>query len=225
MKRNKTIDSGQTEPGPPEQAPELLPELRITDLETLRIMADPMRLRILELLVMEAQPVKRLAATLNLPQTKLYYHINLLEEHGLIRVVGTRVVSGIIEKQYGAVAHSYRIDESLLSLSAPGNDDTADMMFATLLDGVRSELRQGLAAGAIELREDAPVTRKITIGRMPMRLTPERAAELHERIGALIEEFCANPEDLGKAAPGTQLYQLFIACYPTYMAGEETGEA
>ena len=51
------------------------------------------------------------------------------------------------------------------------------------------------------------------------------AAELHERIGALIEEFCANPEDLGKAAPGTQLYQLFIACYPTYMAGEETGEA
>jgi DNA-binding transcriptional ArsR family regulator len=185
MKRNKTLDSSQTEPTPPEQAAELLAELRIADLETLRVMADPTRLRILELLVMESQPVKRLAATLNLPQTKLYYHINLLEEHGLIRVVGTRVVSGIIEKRYGAVARAYRIDDSLLALSAPGNDGTADMVFATLLDGLRSELRQGLAAGAIELREDAPATRKVTIGRVPLRLTPERAAELQELFASL----------------------------------------
>jgi hypothetical protein len=122
------------------------------------------------------------------------------------------------------VARSYRIDDSLLTLSAPG-DDTVEIVFATLIDGLRSDLRQGLAAGAIELHEDAPATRKVTIGRVPLRLTPERAAELHERIGALIEEFCPNPEELGGPAPGTQLYHLFVACYPNYVAGEEAGEA
>ena len=32
---------------------------------------------------------------------RLYYHVNLLEEHGLIRVTDTRLVSGIVERTYG----------------------------------------------------------------------------------------------------------------------------
>jgi DNA-binding transcriptional ArsR family regulator len=224
MKRNKTINNDQTEPTQPETSAEMQPELLISDLETVRIIADPIRLRILELLVMESQPVKRLAATLELPQTKLYYHINLLEERGLIRVVGTRVVSGIIEKQYGATAQSYRIDEALLTLNAPGRDDTVEMMIGTLLDGVKRDMRQGIAAGLIELRDDAPDERKVTLGRVPLRLTPARAAELHQRIGDLIREYCPNPGELGRPAPGTRLYQLFVACFPTYVAEEQAGQ-
>lgn len=213
--------SAEDQAQPNQPAPELLPELLISDLETVRIMADPIRLRILELLVLESQPVKRLAAALEMPQTKLYYHINLLEEHGLIRVAGTRVVSGIIEKQYGAVARAYRIDEALLSLSAPGRDDTVDMMLATLLDGLRRDLRQGIAAGVIDMRDDAPAENKLTLGRVPLRLTPERAAELHNRIDDLLKEFCPSPEDLGAPAPGTRHYQFFIAYFPTYIAEQQ----
>ncbi|HMQ31604.1 MAG TPA: helix-turn-helix domain-containing protein [Chloroflexaceae bacterium] len=212
-------DATHPEPSQSASAPPL-PELLISDLETVRIIADPIRLRILELLVMEPQPVKRLAASLELPQTKLYYHINLLEERGLIRVVGTRVVSGIIEKQYGAVASSYRVDQALLALSAPGADDTVDMMFSTMLDGLKQDLRRGIAAGLIDLRDEAPDERKITLGRVPMRLTPERAAELHERLGELIKEFCPNPEERGAPAPGTRLYHLFVAYFPTYIPEE-----
>lgn len=218
MKRNKTVAGDQHEPQL-EVAPPL-PELLIADLETVRIIADPTRLRILELLVMEAQPVKRLAASLNLPQTKLYYHINLLEEHGLIRVVGTRVVSGIIEKQYGAVARSYRVDEALLALGAPG-EETVDMVFGTLVDSLRHDLRRSLSAGLIERRDDAPEERKLTLGRVPMRLTPARAAELHRRLADLIKEYCPNPDEQGGPAPDTRLYQLFVAYFPTYVADEQ----
>lgn len=212
-------DQSQPEVAPP------LSELLISDLETLRIIADPIRLRILELLIMEAQPVKRLAASLGLPQTKLYYHINLLEEHGLVRVVATRVVSGIIEKRYGAAAQSYRIDDALLALSAPGGDETFEMMLSTLLDGVKRDLRQGLAAGVIELRDDAPPARKLTLGRAPLLLTPERAAELHLRLQDLIDEYCARPHERGAPAPGAQRFQLFIACFPTYVAEEPPDQA
>jgi DNA-binding transcriptional ArsR family regulator len=196
-------------------------QLLISDLETVRIIADPTRLRILELLVLEPQPVKRLAATLDLPQTKLYYHINLLEERGLIQVVSTRVVSGIIEKQYGAVARSYRLDEALLALNTPGRDDTVELMLAGLLDGVKQDVRQGLTTGQIELSDSAPVEHRITIGRAPLRLAPERAEELHRRLGDLIKEFCPDPNDLGTPAPGTRLYQMFVALFPSYDGSEQ----
>jgi DNA-binding transcriptional ArsR family regulator len=225
MKRSKTARGEQAAWSPAEDLTPMEDELLIADLETVRVVADPTRLRILELLVLEPQTVKRLAAALDLPQTKLYYHINLLEEHGLVRVVATRVVSGIIEKQYGATARSYRVDQSLLALSAPGRDDTVDLMLATILDGLRGDLKRGLAAGLLELGDDAPAERRVTIGRVPVRLTPERGAELHRRLDELIKEYCPNPGELGAPAPGTQIYQLFIAFFPAHAADEAEQQA
>ena len=77
--------------------------MKITDLESLKVLADPLRLSILEYL-MKPSTVKRIAEKLGKPPTKLYYHFNLLEQHGLIQLVDTRVVSGIIEKHYQATA-------------------------------------------------------------------------------------------------------------------------
>src|SRR5918912_4209068 len=88
----------------------------ITDLDRLRVIADPLRLRILETLI-EPRTVKQVAAALGLAPTKLYYHINLLERHGLIVVVDTRLVSGILEKRYQAAARCFRVDHALLALS------------------------------------------------------------------------------------------------------------
>src|SRR5688572_24810596 len=86
----------------------------VTDLETLKVLADPLRLRIRELMG-KPTTVKQVAAKLDLPATKLYYHINLLEKHGLIVLVDTRVVSGIIEKHYQVSAQNVRVAKHLLS--------------------------------------------------------------------------------------------------------------
>lgn len=87
-------------PSYPSQANDILQdEMMIEDAETLRVLADPLRLRIRELMVRPCT-VKQVAAVLGIAPTKLYYHINLLEKHKLIVVVAARVVSGIIEKQY-----------------------------------------------------------------------------------------------------------------------------
>ena len=37
--------------------------------------------------------VKAIAADLNMPPSKLYYHVNMMEKHGLIRVVGMNLES------------------------------------------------------------------------------------------------------------------------------------
>src|ERR1043166_3085439 len=87
----------------------------ISDLETLKVVTDPLRLNIVNLLRGGPRTAKELATMLHLSQTKLYYHIGLLEQHGFIRVVGTRLVSGILEKQYQATAYKLSVDRRLFS--------------------------------------------------------------------------------------------------------------
>ena len=87
-------------------------------METLKALSDPVRLRILETMVQAADEdwtVKRIATALGVGPTKLYHHIAILEERELIRVAGTRVVSGIIETRYRIAQLSVRLDRTLLS--------------------------------------------------------------------------------------------------------------
>src|SRR5436305_5533764 len=109
-------------------------ELTVTSLETLRVISDALRSRILDLLRAEAQTVKQLAATLNLPPKKLYYHINLMEQHGLIRVVGTRIVSGIIEKTYRATAYLFWFDKEVFALDPTSGESALPPGIALLFE-------------------------------------------------------------------------------------------
>ena len=66
----------------------------VSDVATLRALADPLRLAILRLLrdgadrEPRAWAVRELARALDEPQTKLYRHVRQLEEQGLIQVAG-----------------------------------------------------------------------------------------------------------------------------------------
>src|SRR3954467_12474429 len=98
---------------PPQAHP---PQLHtITTLDALKVFSDPLRQQIIEALLDDAKTVKQVAVELDLAPTKLYYHVNLLEEHGLIQVTETRIVSGIIEKHYRAAAREFAIERSLLT--------------------------------------------------------------------------------------------------------------
>lgn len=90
-------------------------EIRISDLETLKVISAPLRVQILERIGLASEAgdlttVKQLSEDLEIPPTKLYYHINLLEKHGLIQIAETKVVSGIIEKYYQIGAKRIRAD-------------------------------------------------------------------------------------------------------------------
>ena len=63
-------------------------EFLVDDLEALKVIAHNTRLDILQSLK-RPKTVKEIAKLLKLPATKLYYHVNLMEKHGLIQVVET----------------------------------------------------------------------------------------------------------------------------------------
>lgn len=184
----------------------------ISDVETLKALSDPIRLRILETMVTaadEAWTVKRLAAALGTNPTKLYHHINILEERELIVVASTRVVSGIIETSYRIAQLSLRLDRALLSGAGPDVRSSVHDVLAVIFDSVRDEIERGLASGLIKSADD-PLSELLIRG-LTM-LPPGRTAELRQRLRELLEEFdVASPDEV---EPGSVPFGYLVAVYP-----------
>jgi DNA-binding transcriptional ArsR family regulator len=183
--------------------------LTIDNLDTLRLLTDPLRMRVMSALADRSDApvtVKQLATQLDVRPTRLYYHVNLLEEHGLIKVASSRVVSGILEKSYVATARSITIDRELLKVSPAGREATAASLTA-LMQATAAEIAVSLesAAGA-----EADERRQMHIGKSGAYLSPEAHAEFFKRLNDLLDEF-SDKYGTRDTAPNRA---LFVAYYP-----------
>lgn len=197
------------------------PHFIIQDLETLKVVADPLRTQIVELLVHEALTVRQVAERLGLASSKLYYHFGLLETHGLIRIVSTRMVANVLEKQYRAAALDYDFDKSLLTFSTPQGQENLMTLVRTTIDATRDDLLRSFQARAFALEQgSAAQPRQIILTRSLSRLSEARAEELRAKLQALLREFSAD-----EPGPEAQPFALTLAFYPTFYYPAEAGAA
>jgi DNA-binding transcriptional ArsR family regulator len=193
----------------------------IGDVETLRVISDPTRLRLLETMVQRQDPawsVKELASELGVPQTRLYHHVDLLLGHGLIRPVERRIVSGIIETRYRVAARSFQLDRRLLTGDSAGREALHDTLVA-VFDTARDEIEQAIRLGSVDLAQEAPEDKRILLSRGVARLSPDRLAELRRRLNELEQEFAEDHEPTGLP------FGIVLAVYPLPPATGEPGEA
>lgn len=192
-------------------------EFLITDLETLKIIADPTRLEVMRTLK-KPRTVKEVAELLDTDPTKLYYHIRQLEKHELIRVVETNVVSGIIEKTYQIVARQFRIEDGLLATTEM-TDENIDTLFGAIFDVTKDEIRHSIHAGLMKPGEKTQ-PEKHSIAKTAMKLTEAQTIELYNQLEALRKEYevlsTAN-EDNSEAT----LHGLLMALYPLHRPDAE----
>lgn len=194
-----------TETGPGVRPPAT--ERLISDVETLKAISDPLRLRILELMVTrpeESWSVKELAAGLAVPPTRLYHHVELLLERDLVRAAEQRVVSGIIETRYQISALSLRLDQTLVRGAGTGKAAAREVI-ATIFDETRRDLERLLA---LPFPEGAGPLDRTNLTRSLVRLTPGRALELQDRLKALLAEY-----DPPSAEGDATTYHLLIVMY------------
>lgn len=83
--------------------------LVVTEPGQLRAIADKLRGTLLELVLERAATVTELASAVDRPKSTVAYHVNLLVEAGLFKVVRTRRVRAIEERYYGRVARTIYI--------------------------------------------------------------------------------------------------------------------
>jgi DNA-binding transcriptional ArsR family regulator len=203
--------------------------LVIDDLKTVQIMADPLRSQVLELFGEEPLTVKQVADKLGLAPNRLYYHVNLLEQHGLLRVVETRMVGNMVEKLYHTAAERFEIKADLLSFSTAAGQKDAEQLVLSSLDATREDLLRSMEARRLRrLQGDELEPRQATVTRCLSRLSDAQATDLVARLDALIEEFAQAGKEpsLGGGQEGgeqsnTQTYALAVAFYPTWSFPEE----
>jgi DNA-binding transcriptional ArsR family regulator len=217
MSNEVQIEPASGEDFEPEQV------MTISDLETLKVAADPTRLRILEVLTEKPLTVKQVARKLDTTPTKLYYHVNLLEQHGLITVTASRIVSGIIEKQYRTSAHSLRVSRELLALQDAQTDEGVDALLSAVFDATRNDVLRGIHAGLIRLDQDEETSQNSILLRTITRFTPERYREFYDRFKELLKEFDTISETETHEDMAAPAYGLTIALYP-FDEGEKAEE-
>jgi predicted ArsR family transcriptional regulator len=138
-----------------------------------------------------------LAAELDVPVTRLYHHLNVLESVGLIEVVATRRVGAALERRYRTVARSFRVGPDAVR-------DTQDLArsLASVLDSTRADLVGAVESGAAE---------DVAVWSLRLRLAEPDRVELVERLDALLTEFRARTTEAADAAESA----LFAISFPT----------
>jgi DNA-binding transcriptional ArsR family regulator len=179
----------------------------IDDLETLKVIAEPTRAAVLELL---AQPhsVTELAAALGVPRTRLYHHIELLESKGFVEQVDERRARSLTERVYALTAKEFKPGPRLLR--SGDLTERADAITTLMLDTTKADLRRAVTTGEVSLDEagDRP---QLGIGRSIAFLSPEQAAEFIAELQQLVARFDAAHESASDARP----FALVWALYPS----------
>lgn len=171
-----------------------------------------------------------MAKFLGEPRTKLYRHVRLLEQNGLLEVAETRRVSGIDEKLYRVTTRRILIEQSF----APEEQDEGRAALLAGLDGVldqtRSEIRDSLRSDLIDLSSDTTDAPRLIVIRAYGSLSAERAAEFAGQIQDLMTRFSTEPaepaesEESPEPDPDVESYALTLAFYPVETKGTAPGE-
>ena len=197
--------------------------LQISDSETLRILAHPIRMQILQLMGTGDWTVRQIAEALGLGPTRLYRHVAALERHGLLSVTRTRTVYGIVEKTYRIAAAEIRVDSAMFGSEAQGDGAAAlAILLKTTFQASAQEIQRSFRAGLITGASDRPASRRLRLSHDELSLAPAQADLFLERLGALLEEFSAEQP---ASEPGSERFAFLVGFYPIAGPGEGGGGA
>lgn len=187
----------------------------LTGLEQVKVLADPLRIRILEAFV-EERTTKQVAELIGEKPTKLYHHVDALERIGLISLIRTRQNRGTIEKYYRAVARAFRADTRIFNAAGTPESEqksTLRQMVATIFDQTAAELtalvdRSGNAAKALEEEEGI-------MAFLEIQATKKEIQGIRTRLRALLRSITAAAERAeGDVKEPLERHRLTLACYP-----------
>jgi DNA-binding transcriptional ArsR family regulator len=163
------------------------------DAEQLRILLEPTRTAIAELLSDGPATTSQIADALGKPKGTVGHHLKAMESAGLVRVVRTERVRAIEAKYYARTARTFLLDSSEEIEIDPG------FFLRRALDDVTE------ATGHRERLEGLPGIGSLRHARIP----DDRAAEWSARLAALVEEFVEQPRG------GETRYALVVGLFPT----------
>jgi len=149
------------------------------------MLADPVRVELIERLIDPAS-VTEVAEAMGVIRTRLYHHVRLLEEAGLIRVVETRQRRAIPEKIYQSTAKRFQPSKRFLADASPVQAVAAIVDSAFTV--TRADITRSFAEGRAGFDDDES-QRTMMLNRSVVKLSGERLHELITELGALLDRY------------------------------------
>jgi DNA-binding transcriptional ArsR family regulator len=160
-----------------------LPEVyNLENIEQMRAIADQLRQRIMQELLLEPRTATQVAEVLGLAPAKVHYHIRELERVGLVNLVFTREKGGILEKYFQPVARNLFVDEDLLQHTPP--EEYIDLA-NRLLGDVRTNFVNALSRTVAHPQEHDFMT--LRLGHI--WVTPDEFTELKKELAELEQRY------------------------------------
>jgi len=165
-------------------------EYTMKSLDQVRILAHPVRLKLLEAFA-EPRTTKQAAEALKMPATRLYHHVNALERVGLIRLKSTKPVRGTVEKYYESVAKRIMVGADLFGEKREQLQEAV----ASVIEEASTDLRD-----ALERADATPDNLRPLALRAMISASPAQIAALRKKMLELLQNFRKTPK--GKGAKG-----------------------
>jgi DNA-binding transcriptional ArsR family regulator len=171
------------------QAPdyELLDVEVVTGRAQVRAMFHPLRGLLLDLLLERAATVADMAVAIGRPPSTVAYHVGVLVDAGLFKVVSIRKVRGVIERTYGRTARIFYVGRTDPGVAVP----TSNPLHNAALE----------AAPAVDHDQLRALHRHA-------RISDDRVGEFWEAVMDLAQDFSATTRT------GADSYAFVAALYP-----------
>lgn len=162
-------------------------EIDASEAARLKALGDPLRMRICDLVLERAMSVTDIAERVGRPKGTVAYHVDVLVDAGLLKVVRTRKVRAVDERFYGRVART---------IVFPHAGEQGLSFLREVADEFDAEAHA---------RDDVPGITTLRHARIPLG----RAEEYRQRLLELALEFVDEPRD------GDIEFGMYLALYPT----------
>lgn len=151
-------------------------------LDQLEVISSPFRIQLLETF-QTPTTVKEAAARLDIPVTRIYYHVNKLLAAGFIEVVDERTVGSLTERTYAITADEFRPSRSFMErYGVEGRVEAAKLVFRTAEAGLEVAAVHGLL-------DDLDDGQRAKLALSYIGLRPERRAEFFQKLSELMDEY------------------------------------
>jgi DNA-binding transcriptional ArsR family regulator len=188
---------------PVPDAPEQIEEMLVDDLDLIGELTHPLRSRVLHRL-RRPHSVAELAESLEVPVTRLYHHINRLEEIGMISVVATRRAGARTEHRYRNAALDFRLDDKVIAATDAA---TFARTVGSLFDVARTEILREIEIGGLSPQR---VHGQASIAFSEFSLDDDALAEFLDRLHALLAEY----SKIDEQTDSHNRWRLFLAGFP-----------
>ncbi|TFJ93419.1 winged helix-turn-helix domain-containing protein [Lentibacillus salicampi] len=177
----------------------------VKDLEQLKILSDPLRVQILWELDHGAQTGKMLSVKLQLPASKMRYHLTALEKAGLVEIERTEVLNGIVQKFYQPIAKEISLENVSPLINKHENPFSGNTRTENAIEGLR-RTQEMLKRDQDTLNSDALTQQFITAS-----LTKEDVSTVNEKLTELASFIKARDHKTDAA----QTYHVNITGFPS----------